>query len=298
MSSGWCTIESDPGVFSELVSEMGVEDVEVSEIYSLEEAEQSQSEASYGLVFLFKWRSEPDERAVLDPLNVPGLFYAHQTIQNACATQAILSVLLNAEGVELGQTLNNFKSIASNFDAETKGEAIGNMDEIRIAHNSFARPELFVGDENPVKATDKDDVYHFIAYVPYEGAVYELDGLKRGPILLGSVPTGQDWRVVAKPAIHERMERFRDSNFALLTIRRAKSAILTEELAEAEESGQDVTHLLTALEDEAVRKESEKLENSRRRFNYVPFIVELIKTLSLKGKLQSIIDQSTNTETS
>jgi len=88
--------QSDPGVFTELLNDIGVEDTEVSEIYSLDENEQQTEGASYGLIFLFKWRQETDEREVIDPLNIPSLFFAQQVVTNACATQAILSVLLNA----------------------------------------------------------------------------------------------------------------------------------------------------------------------------------------------------------
>ena len=74
MSQEWCTIESDPGLFTELISDFGAKDLQVDEIFDLS---QNVSD-SYGLIFLFKWRQETDSRTVLDPSDVPGLFFARQ----------------------------------------------------------------------------------------------------------------------------------------------------------------------------------------------------------------------------
>ena len=54
----------------------------------------------------------------------PGLFFARQVINNACGTQALLSVLLNIkdEKTQLGETLANFVDFAGCLDSEMKGE--------------------------------------------------------------------------------------------------------------------------------------------------------------------------------
>lgn len=326
----WTTIESDPGVFSALIHEVGVKNVAVEEIYSLEGVE-LRKEQSYGLIFLFKWKNEletSDSRTVSDPVDAP-VFFARQIVNNACATQAILSVLLNAEGIDLGETLTDFKAFTCEIDSESKGIAIGNSDVLREVHNSFARPEPFLHEE--VKASsESEDVYHFIAYVPCQGKVYELDGLKHGPILLGEVTDGSDWWGVAKPAIEARMNRYSQSetHFALLSIGEKRLTMIESELASitqrlaaiemaantghgrtsvlpdgfqlaGDDSGLETQRETTLIELESLRgelaDETEKLkkqadENVRRKHNYVPLAIALIRLLAQTGKLVSIVD--------
>lgn len=69
------------------------------------------------------------------------------------------------------------------------------------------------------------DAYHFIAFVPFQGKVYEIDGLKRGPINLGEAESSR-WLDVARPAIEDRMARYSaaETHFALLSLNPKRSA--------------------------------------------------------------------------
>lgn len=76
MSQKWCTIESDPGVFTELISDIGVRGVQVEELMTLEDEELNKIQPIFGLIFLFKWVPSPNKPETLTDYD-PELFFAN-----------------------------------------------------------------------------------------------------------------------------------------------------------------------------------------------------------------------------
>lgn len=331
MAESWCTIESDPGVFTELIQTIGVAGVQVEELYSLDEAEFAHHAPIYGLIFLFKYQADPDDPTRPQPVdyqNEPNLFFAEQRIPNACATQAILHVLLNTPSLNLGQILGEFVSFTRDFSPDLKGMAISNSGPIRESHNSFARQEPFVMEDTKT-ATKDDDVFHFIAYIPFNGTVYELDGLKSGPIPLGPLGDGEDWLSVARPAIQSRIERYASSEirFNLMGILRNRKERFEEEKsvlearkmvveaalggaegmevegfdlattpdglqAQASEIDAKIGELEQEIKSEEAKFNNWRQENVRRKHNYIPFVVNLFRLLAERGHLKPMVEKA------
>lgn len=78
----------------------------------------------YGVIFLFKYPTgekpaDTPRDGDFDQDAAESLFFAAQTIQNACGTQALLSVLLNKDGeVDIGPNLREFKEFTAAFPAD------------------------------------------------------------------------------------------------------------------------------------------------------------------------------------
>ncbi|KAJ2021600.1 ubiquitin carboxyl-terminal hydrolase [Coemansia sp. S85] len=326
-NGNWCLIESDPGVFTELIHNMGVRDVQVEELYSLDSDTLRSMEPVFGLIFLFKWQGAASQSGakqnagqVVDNNDV---FFAQQIIQNACATQAILSILLNRESeIELGETLTNFRSFASDLPPDMRGLALTNCDQIREVHNSFVRPESFLTDPDEPKrpAGEDDDLYHFISYVPVNGRLYELDGLRRGPVDHGK---SADWLERVGEVIQQRMGEYNEGEirFNLMAVIGDRRKKLTEQISGVD---RDISVLMAELEKlrledskdlgdvesriaglNSERAELEHLvdlengkfaryqfDNALRKLNFIPFVYQLARAMAEKGVLEPAVDKA------
>jgi len=300
-AGNWCLIESDPGVFTELIRGFGVTGAQVEELYSIDQDSFNHLKPIHGLIFLFKWigNTDIDGEFVTDS-RLDDIVFIKQVIENACATQAILSLLLNLDhsDINIGKNLTDFKSFVNCFDPDTKGLALSNSDIIREVHNSFSKQQMF---ELEQKAPSKEeDAFHFVAYLPIKDRLYELDGLKNAPIDLGPIPEGVEWTNVVQPVLEKRMQKYSQGeiHFNLMALVSDRKEMYERELKNLTEAGMEsdgtsyrINELKSLIDDEERKRLTYKKENIRRKHNYLPLIMELLKTLADEGKLVDAVNK-------
>ncbi|CAG8005854.1 unnamed protein product [Penicillium salamii] len=288
-AGGWSTIESDEGLFTSLIETLGVKDTQFEELISLDADTIRSLGSVYGVIFLFKWTREAAGARAEAPLDgtydteaTDKLFFAAQTIQNACGTQAILSVILNHDNppaplpaISLGNELSSFKEFTTGFPPELRGEALSNSEAIRSAHNSFARASPFADETARPDDGEGADVYHFIAYTPVNGQLYELDGLQPHPISHGACDTGSFPEKVIE-VLQRRIARYPagETHFNLM-------AAVRDPRGRAREIGD-----VEVLEREERKRAAWQWENTLRRCNFVGFIGEVMKGV-VGGKVKN-----------
>lgn len=98
---------------------------------------------------------------------------------------------------------------------------------------------------------EEEETYHFIGYVPAYGKVWELDGLKSGPLEVGELPEDSNtsskdpnkgWMDVVRPALRMKMEKYGGSG----------------------NDGSNIRFSLLAIVDDLYQKASDELELLKR----------------------------------
>ncbi|KAJ3150105.1 Ubiquitin carboxyl-terminal hydrolase bap1 [Geranomyces michiganensis] len=284
---------------------MGIRDVQVEEIFEMSSECFERLGPIYGLIFLFQWRDMDTKESEVDGSVPAGLFFMNQVLDNACATQALLSIALNCPSLDIGPELGAFKEFTRDFSPAMKGLALGNSHHLRTSHNSFTRatdlpvlkypvPKRQYKRKRKIKGVDDDDDhgFHFVSFVPFEGAVWELDGLKKAPKCLGPLQEGTNWAAVAAPHIQMRMAQYANEaiHFNLMAVVQSRLAALQKRLAQQTSETPLSREIQDAIMDEHARRETIMAENERRRFNYVPFVKRYLELLHDKGLLQDVLN--------
>lgn len=182
-------------IIRELLKTLGVPYI-VDDLYSLDPEALSALKPLHALIFLFKWlpstASEPSSTAGEYDTDFPG-FFAQQTVNNACATLAVINALGNIPSLPSGTQLADLMSFTTGMDPQTCGMAVASADWLREAHNALSPPSAISLDGLGLpKKTE--EAYHFVVYIPVMGSVYELDGLKPHPARHGKYDeSGEGW---------------------------------------------------------------------------------------------------------
>lgn len=261
--------------------------LQCNELLTFEPTELQNTAPNYGLIFLFRYPTDKPYKETDKPLDgefdydaAERLFFARQTIQNACGTQALLSVVLNMaelqnsadESIGLGETLGEFREFTMALPPEFRGEALSNSERIRDVHNSFARSSPFA-DETQRQPDESGDAFHFIAYTPVDGVLYELDGLRPAPISHGAC-TQDEFPEKVMEVLTKRVSR-NDS----LEIRYNLLSVVRDLRQRAREFGD-----FELLEREEMKRKEWQFENALRRHNFIGFATEVLKGVT-KAKL-------------
>ncbi|CEJ56811.1 hypothetical protein PMG11_05529 [Penicillium brasilianum] len=259
--NGFCEIESEPALFNVMLREFGVKGVKVQEVVSLDEEMMAfLDKPIYGLIFLFRWREDdannqeatcPDgiwfaNQVRLQYLCLEPLLIRTQTASNACASVALLNIVNNIPGIDLGENLRHFKEFTMPFTPALRGDAINNFEFVKRVHNSFARKmdilnsdlQLQVESKTRKKSSqsqgddDSDSSFHFIAFMPVMGQVWKFDGLERQPQLIGQC-SEDDWLDLVRPNLLDRMAAYEEDQieFSILGLVKDPLSDLIEQLA-------------------------------------------------------------------
>ncbi|KAG0258947.1 Ubiquitin carboxyl-terminal hydrolase bap1 [Actinomortierella ambigua] len=272
MGGHWQKIESNPVIFNELLRTIGVRGAHAEEVYTIDEEffNTLRKAQVYGFILLLRHKNQHTRTVAPSGIDYSNVYFANQVIPDACATQAILSVVLNAPQLDIGPSLRRFKDFTADFSPKDDKNAMG------------------------IEEDDEEDPFHYIAYVPIDGHTWELDGLRPAPVRLDPYDES-DWLSAFRKELVAKIEKYStdEAGFVLMAIMQDPvDALMTEQqqqqiqLERGEEvDPEQVQRLEKELEIKLNDRAREQLEIGEKTADFRPFLNRFITLLRAHGKV-------------
>lgn len=137
---GWVEMESEPAFFNVMLRDLGVHGVRMQELYSLDDEFLAMlPKPVHALIFLFRYR-QTDQNDLGDHCPEK-IWFAEQVPEFACGTFALLNIVNNIPGLQVGKELHEFKESTAGMTPHDRGNAVDSFTFMKRIHNSFANKE-------------------------------------------------------------------------------------------------------------------------------------------------------------
>jgi ubiquitin carboxyl-terminal hydrolase L3 len=181
----WVPLESNPKVLNKYVHYLGMDSKwSFIDVYGLEPELLAMVPKPVAAIILLFPESKPvDIIGKLESEFPSDLYYTKQTIDNACGTVAIVHALANNQKQIKFDDTKHFKTfleMTNTLNPEERAKFLEQDHKMGTAHDDCAQ-------EGDTQAPPVDERVksHFVAFIHFNGILYELDGKKDSPVIHG-----------------------------------------------------------------------------------------------------------------
>ncbi|CAG0914897.1 unnamed protein product [Notodromas monacha] len=187
----WIPLESNPDVMNAFLRELGLtKGYSIHDVFGTDpELLSMVPRPVLGLILLFPITSAENTAKISTVVPSSNesdkVYFMKQKISNACGTIALIHLTANNPALKYddSSTLGKFICSTSCLDPEARGTALACDVDFRTKHEKISQQ----GQTAPPSSEEAQNVdLHFVAIVPAEGKIWELDGRKEGPVCHGN----------------------------------------------------------------------------------------------------------------
>lgn len=322
MDTKWPPFDIDSAILTNIMKVLQIKRIQFEQVVTLQDI----ASPPHAIVILhnspkLKYNSQSK------PIQTDQIYFCQQTMYNAPIPQAILTTLLNMDSVQLPAEYLNFKEFVKEIPYNARECMIDQLQAYKSAFVSYSSNTFTHNGNQNAYSCDS-----FITIMPIKGKVFEFNSSEKLPKIVGDYKSdwyvqissilesiqnqcamnGIAYHIIAvvedKKEIAE--EQLAKHKLMLVELKKRlgmKMESIIEvpvEIQKALPTEKDKIESLYKSVNEEIMKEEftiaseeerrklSQQEYHKRSYNYIPFVFNLLKALSEKGKLSEAIENA------